>query len=608
MASGQTHRRRMPDRPGELAIGIPGDVASAPESGVASGSEVAGVATGKPSRRSKTVSPGAAMGDVAARRVAAAAAAAGAAAGSTVAGAAAFTEAGSGFPSEAVRTTAASAAAAVTAAIAANAVNAANAKRPAGAARAIRQTRVSGTAQAAQKAGVEAGTELAAGVPPVAATAGASSAAARAGVSTTSTTVGALFADDPDATPAAFGANAGATSSAPESAEERVPYRPVVEPLFSNEGIVRWSMTHRKSWRDRVGQSLAGFVAAGTAFGHNPGTGLAAARARAGTSVGRFTNRFMATRAFVWIATVVLAIRTGLGWAGVAVAAVAHPVGAVVGRIVSPPASAIGGWLAGGKPGEPEFDEFGNERKNRRFSPFWLVFGGFYLVLALVVGLNVFFVGGPAALANSSNPMAVATREPTPLPTLAPAATPTATPSATPVPTPQPTAEPTLMPTAEPTPAPTPALTPAPIVKPVARATPQPPPAPTPVATPAPTAVPTPAPTAVPARPLLDTQEPSPLAVGTNYTFWVQWIPASGNCYLTRTYISGTPPPPSPTPAPKSSSKFSLGSDGWSGPVPWGAGSTQHPTPAGTYNVTATCTAPGTSTAVTSPAITVAWQ
>jgi outer membrane biosynthesis protein TonB len=383
---------------------------------------------------------------------------------------------------------------------------------------------------------------------------------------------GALFADDSNAASADFGAGAAATPTAADSAQDREPYRPVVEPLFSNEGIVRWSMTHRKSWRDRLGQSLAGFVAAGTAFGHNPGSGLAAAKAWAGSSIGRFFGRFAKTRAFAWIATAVLAIRTGLGWAGAALAVVAHPV-----------------------------DEYGTERKKRRFSPFWLVFSGFYLLLALVVGLNVFFVAGPAALANSSNPMAVATREPTPSPTLAP----TPTPTATPLPTPEPTPEPTLEPTAAPAPVVTPAPTPAPIVKPVAKATPKPTPAPTPVPTP----VPTPAPTVVPPSPLLDTKENSPLAVGTNYTFWVQWIPASTNCYLTRTYISGPPPAPAPTPAPKSSApKFAIGANGWSGPVPWGAGSKANPTPAGTYSITATCTPPHSSTAVTSPPITVAWQ
>ncbi|MGA3058155.1 MAG: hypothetical protein ABSE70_09025, partial [Candidatus Limnocylindrales bacterium] len=314
-----------------------------------------------------------------------------------------------------------------------------------------------------------------------------------------------LFADESSEAPLpAFATTAPAATAAAATAEpgptaapteEPEPYRPVVEPLFSNEGIVRWSMANHKSWRARLRTLVAGAVAAlvtaGIAFAHNPGARFAAARSNIGHSFSHFSD----TRVFAWLAMAALGIRTGLVWLGAAVAVVVVPIALGIGRIVSPPVSVATRWLQGGRLVSVDFDEYDNERKKRRFSPFWLAFTGCYVLLAIVIAVNVVFSAGPSTsndpidIVNAATPTATGTlassaqassagnvqpgkstpggavvipgptTAPTPVPTPIPTAAGSA-PKGTPTPTPRGTPTPT--PVRTPTPAPTPPPAPTP--------------------------------------------------------------------------------------------------------------------------------------------------
>jgi hypothetical protein len=351
-------------------------------------------------------------------------------------------------------------------------------------------------------------------------------------------------------------------------------------PLFSNEGVVRQSEARHKG---RIPGPLFGvftaLLAAGTVLGHEIGSRLPGAKGAAAGGLGKT-------------------------------------------RVTS-------GSAVGPISGSPDFDRHGNKRsgRGRRRTAGAMLFVGVLGVTVVAIALaaalppapNSTPVSSPGATSNTL--VADATQqpndtsdanlavEPTVDPSdvlvgdesLAPGATrrPTAKPA-----TPKPTAVPTPVPTAVPTPVPTAAPTAVPTPVPTAVPTPVPTPSPSP--TPKPTPTPTPAPTATPAYPTVDTEEYSPLPVGTPYHFRVFYIPTT-TCYLTRTYVSG---PASPTPPPISTSRskpFRIGDNGDSGPIPWGAApALGTPAIAGTYNVTVTCPASGSGK--TSQAIQVAWQ
>jgi outer membrane biosynthesis protein TonB len=377
-----------------------------------------------------------------------------------------------------------------------------------------------------------------------------------------------LFADESADAPLAVSPDPSAPPAQdPGSIEEPESYRPVVEPLFSNEGIVRWSMIHRGSWHARLRTQILGVVTAlmavGTAFGH-----------------------------------------------------VARP------RVA---AATIAGWLKGGKRVEAEADGYDTEPKRRRRSPFWLLVAGCCLMLAAVIGVNVAFSGGtsaassPIALADATTPaptldrtpasgaevspdvsaqpstpapdVALVTTTPTPAPTLTP------TPAPTPKPTPSPTPKPTPAPTPKPTPVPTPAPTPVPTPVPTPTRTPVPTPVPTP------TPLPTPTPTRTPTPPMFTTVtlvEPMPAVHGDNANLKVQSL-TGASCFLTRTgngqtrvYTQNHP------------NSFTIPSPEGEIVVVWGGTRSGYSAwPAGRYQITATCTPSGGTSGVTSAAITV---
>jgi hypothetical protein len=262
-----------------------------------------------------------------------------------------------------------------------------------------------------------------------------------------------------------------------------------------------------------------------------------------------------------------------------------------LGRLVSMPANVATRWLAGSEPASPDFDEYGEPRKKRRVVPFWLLFSGFYIFLALLIGgVWVTSAYAPSTdAASSTGPSAtmhVAYGGLIGQVSVTPSPVPTATAAPTPVPVPV-TPAPIPVPV---TPAPTPAPTVAPTPKP---ATPRPatpkPPTPTPVpATPTPvpatpTPKPSPTPTPTPVRPLLSTNLPSSQPKATPIVFTVTFAPA-GTCTVTRTYVSGLPTPPT-TPV-----AWNIPMANGTGSHTWGASSS-----GGTYTFVATCTPNGGS-------------
>ena len=338
-----------------------------------------------------------------------------------------------------------------------------------------------------------------------------------------------------------------------------------------------------------------------------------------GTRIPHALSHFGDSTLFAWIATGVLAVRVAAAWIGAALAAVLLPVAGALGRLVSAPFRPVADWLRARDSELPEFDDYGYPRQPRvarRRAAGAMIFVGFFGIIFLGIALAAALPPVPATIAASTTPgssaMAVAPSD------SAPGLTSTseragrgdrdadssrgrdrkphrgsdsgphrgsdreahsqadseADSQADSETHPQP-----------PRPAPVVPVTPAPVI-----------PAP-------PTPVVTPAPTALPANPVLSVvQDPPVLAVRTNATFWVQYIPGA-SCYLTRTYIPGATPHPSPTPrTPVKSTSFAIGADGWSGPVPWGKSAQS-----GTYTITATCTPSGGS-ATTSPGISVMWQ
>jgi hypothetical protein len=622
MSSGQTPRRRRPDRQGEPVTGIPevDAPASEPATG-AFGADPSSTPAASSTRRSTISASSGAKDGVASRRLAAAAAAAGAAASAGPA----LTEASvphaaaaAGQPDasdSSASAAATAAAAAVTAAIAATAAT--NRNRTAKAAEAAAKAAKAGSAATRSTSRRLPATPLPAATPLPTAT------PLPAAGSLTSAASATLFTDDPSAHVAAIEADPEIVEGprrweshplppdpstpsihrAPvDRAAESAVHPPVVEPIFSNEGIVRWSSQHRRSLSSRVRDQIAGLSGLGTAFGHEAArkradadTDAAALSPGATTDAGRSPRHFSETRVFAGLAFFVLGIRIGLSGIGRALIGVVAPIASVVGRVVSPPAASVAGWVKGGQPVDGEFDEYGNQRKTRRVSPFWLLFAGFYLVVALIIGLNIFFSGAPSL---TFDPNAVAAAG-SPKPTMVPAsnrtlgatlASSTADPTVagavltadpgTPPPADTPTPMPTQGSTSAPvkprtTPAPTPKPTPTPIPTPV------PTPIPTPVPTPIPT--PTPAPTPTPMFVFFDqATDPNgllPAVHGDPAYFLVESLPGA-TCKLTRT---GNHQGQSTTTIqiPPSGSFYLL----WAQSVNWPPASTSSP-----YQVSAKCT------------------
>jgi outer membrane biosynthesis protein TonB len=319
------------------------------------------------------------------------------------------------------------------------------------------------------------------------------------------------------------------------------------------------------------------------------------------------TGNWRDTRVFVVLAALLLGMRVAATWLGAAVAVVVVPIVLGLGRLVSFPAHAISGWFARRSPASPastvspDFDEYGNPRKKQRFTPFWLAFGGFYLILALIIG------GTWATTAMTPAPTdRDVTHLATPTPTIAgggliadasPSASPSPRTGKTPKTEPQvvvPTVStptqaplPTPTPTAKPIPVPTPKSTPAPTAKPTTPATPP--------RTPTPSPKPTPTPSPTPIRPVLAVDKTSlPHGTGTPNTanFTVRFTPLL-SCHLLRTYVSGSAP--TPTPSPTTYSSFTILGTGSSAPFP------VHARTAGKYAFTATCGS------LTSNNVTVTW-
>jgi hypothetical protein len=172
----------------------------------------------------------------------------------------------------------------------------------------------------------------------------------------------------------------------------------------------------------------------------------------------------------------------------------------------------------------------------------------------------------PADPTAPASAAAVASGHVTPAPSATPR--PTATPARTPSPaptrtsTPAATHTPTHAPTATPTHAPT--LTASPTT------------GSTPTAGPTPTPVPTPTPSMF-VQLYLDTPAP---AIGQNGIWWVNSLPAAV-CTITRSEGGRES---------RSTNAFTIGSDGWSGPLIWGSGFSAPVT--GLYTFTAVCTMP----------------
>jgi hypothetical protein len=381
------------------------------------------------------------------------------------------------------------------------------------------------------------------------------------------------------------------------------PARPAVEPLFSNEGIFRQQKALRPSWKARILGPVTGVAvalrAAGTAFGHNAGIRLSSLEASLGSVPDRVRgsrisngfSHFGDTRVFASIASAGLAVRVGAVWIGSALAVVLRRIILGMGRLISPQAGAAGRWVGSGWSRSPDSGEYGNPRRKRRVSPFWLLVPGCCLLVALAIGTN--WVFSAATPASSDAPRSIGTT-PTPYiaggaasPTSAvrgsagpgsstgggvsakgfPSAGTSATPSGAPIPTPAKTPKPNPVPSPVPTPIHTP----------------------TPVITPHPTATLVPTPTPTPVMFATIVQATPPAAQGGDATFVVQSLPTA-TCTLTAT---GTAPGPGNS---HTLSNITIGVDGSSGPVQWGGNNNVYPRrhawAAGTYQVTATCTMP----------------
>ena len=312
------------------------------------------------------------------------------------------------------------------------------------------------------------------------------------------------------------------------------------------------------------------------------------------------------TRVFASLAALLLGLRAAATWLGAALAVVLLPIVLGLGRLVAFPGHAISGWVARrsaasttstASPVSPDFDEYGNPRKKQRITPFWLAFGGFYLILALIIGGTWATTVMQAASTDRSGTPAA-----TPTPSIAgggvigegsPSASPSPLTSATPkavpsvvapdVSTPTPTPTPTATPTPTPTPVPTPKPTPVPTPKPTPVPTPKPTPVPTPTPTPTPTPKPTPTPSPTPFVPSITPSVASPQAATTPVNFIVKYT-VGWNCTLTRTYVSG-PKSPQPTPGTLTGTQNPPGTFTF----------TTHTRDAGIYTITATCSLSGAS-------------
>ncbi|MGD0019272.1 MAG: hypothetical protein ABSD62_08450 [Candidatus Limnocylindrales bacterium] len=279
------------------------------------------------------------------------------------------------------------------------------------------------------------------------------------------------------------------------SSDEVPEFHPPVEPLFSNEGIVRQSVANHRSIFQRIAAVPAGvaaaLAAAGTALGHTVGSRLPAGKSAAGSPPEGLGG-----------ASVVDAPTPGpeaapsggvLASADSAVASAA----AVVAGAVLWPINKISGRGAAARLASVEVEYSGNERRRRRAPIFWALFIGFYGILAgyvVVGGLILPAVaeapspspkGGigvvdltvhatqttlpsatTSAMPNATTPTPTTT---TPAVVATASATASAAPSAAPTTTPKPTASPTVKPTPTPTPTPTPSPTPTPTPTPTPR-------------------------------------------------------------------------------------------------------------------------------------------
>ena len=377
------------------------------------------------------------------------------------------------------------------------------------------------------------------------------------------------------------------------SASAIEPARPAVEPLFSNEGIFRKQNALEPGWKTRILGPIAGAMAtlraAGTAFGHKAGSRLSFLDASPGSVPDRVRGprisngfgNFSDTRVYAWLASAALTVRVVAVWVGSALATVLLPIVLGLRRLASIPTNAANRWLQGSASGSLESDESDTTRKKRRASPFWLVFVGSGVLLALIIGTNwvfrasthassdvpgfpgtaptLYVAGGgsesPTSPVLASDGPSTSTGRgvsgngsPSPGTSSTPTGAPTDTPGTTPKPKPVPT------------PLPTPVHTPTPVITPPPTATPVPTPAPTPVM-------------------FATVQATPPTAHGNDATFVVQSLP-SATCTLTaRRTGRGSKP--------ITSTSFTIGGDGSSGPFPWG-----NTWAKGLYQVTARCTMP----------------
>jgi hypothetical protein len=305
------------------------------------------------------------------------------------------------------------------------------------------------------------------------------------------------------------------------------PVRSVPPPALPKEDIVPEPTTEpiRKARSGAVAGPVAALLAAGTALGHG--------------------------------------VRAGALGIGSAFAVFCLPILLGLGRIVTFPARAISRRFAGTGSVTPDFDASGNPRRKSLVWPIWVVVGGFYLFLALILGAawyttvatvpsssatpshatTPYMAGGDSTIPDSPSAVSSATAT-----SAAPTKTPTPTSS-------QPSS-----------------------------------------------------PTPVPTRPLLTVEETAPIPVGKSATFRVQFMPGY-DCRLTRTYVQEATPHPSPTPvSPKTSGQFPIQTDGWSLKIMWGGSGLGWPAEAGIWTVAASCTPHGGGVASPpSNPVTVTW-
>jgi len=276
------------------------------------------------------------------------------------------------------------------------------------------------------------------------------------------------------------------------------PAHQATEPLFSNEGVVRESgANHQNLFRRLIAVILgvaAALAAAGTAFGHGlashlrPGKPAAASEPAGlvGAAVvdlpapgptaapsGAALKKVGGPSRAAGLAAPLLALRARLALGAGAVVAGATAAGTTVARSLRK----IGGRDGALQPVTVEADSMPAERRRRRAPIFWLVFGGFFVMLYGSLVLTGWVL--PSMASSSSDPFAGGSSTPAvagvdPTATWAVTVTPggTLSPTAT-TGKPTPSASPTSGPTVKPTPKPTP--------KPTAKPKPKPTPKPTPV-------------------------------------------------------------------------------------------------------------------------------